>query len=445
MSDCGDRCVFPVANLSNESMQTCEQKCSYYGNYFKPSENNTIVHESPYTMAKMMYYGKSDVVFNGITYSNTSDNNNIEVFITKPLHSFGADGTQGVGELIIQHQKNNTGVAPLWVCIPINDITIQAGSAGTRGLSTSILETMIDNIPGVPFIAKGVKKTDSTGYNKNKILVRRADNSSQGYSETTFKTSSSVHHTHRDGDNSVASHRHFHVPGIHADDNTAQSFIDAYTSGATEISNQANLGKSYKLNDVIPLSPYYYYKGVFNSTGDVTYSTCGNIDNIEINVVVFDISNGIPVSSVYATKLRSAYKPGSGTTSYPLLMDNNYQSIPDDYNNVSYHPQPFTNAQEDDIYIDCSNFESNSTKKTVLQDSKNNKVLDAGASITSVLSGFINSSLFSIIIGIIVMYILFKFCRFLLRLIFGKASIPNPGNMMNNVMDGDITGKVKVQ
>ena len=92
-----------------------------------------------------MYSGQSDVIFNGINYSTTDDNNNIEIFITKPLHTFGKDGNIGVAELIIQHQKNNTGNAPLWVCIPINNITEQVGGAGTRALSTSIVESIIDN------------------------------------------------------------------------------------------------------------------------------------------------------------------------------------------------------------------------------------------------------------------------------------------------------------
>ena len=41
-STCGDNCIFPVANLTSKGMQTCDQKCSYYGNYNKPSGNNTI-------------------------------------------------------------------------------------------------------------------------------------------------------------------------------------------------------------------------------------------------------------------------------------------------------------------------------------------------------------------------------------------------------------------
>ena len=81
MTTCGDNCVFPVANLSSESMQTCDQKCSYFGNYSKLSENNTIINDAPYTMGKVMYRGKSDVIFNGISYSNTDDNNNIEDII----------------------------------------------------------------------------------------------------------------------------------------------------------------------------------------------------------------------------------------------------------------------------------------------------------------------------------------------------------------------------
>merc|ERR1711965_412014 len=51
-------------------------------------------------MGKVMYRGKSDVIFNGISYSNTDDNNNIEISITLPLHTFDASANHGVGELI---------------------------------------------------------------------------------------------------------------------------------------------------------------------------------------------------------------------------------------------------------------------------------------------------------------------------------------------------------
>ena len=36
---CGDKCVYPVAMLNYKDMQTCSQKCSYYGNYNNDSDN----------------------------------------------------------------------------------------------------------------------------------------------------------------------------------------------------------------------------------------------------------------------------------------------------------------------------------------------------------------------------------------------------------------------
>ena len=451
MTTCGDNCVFPVANLSSKSMQTCDQKCSYFGNYSKLSQNNTITNDAPYTMGKVMYRGKSDVIFNGISYSNTDDNNNIEISITKPLHSFGGldpsgnqtdpsgnqidtSGKQGVGELIIMHQKNNTGVPALWVCIPIVNSSIQSGSTGTRPGSAAIIEDMIDNLPGVPYIAKG-KKDDSGGTKGNKVLVRRGDNSTQGYTDFTFKTSSSSAHKHTENQGG-AKHRHYHVPGVgHAgDDETESAFMDAYTSGSTQISNQNTLGDSFKLNDVIPLAPYYFYTGVFNSTSSVTYESCSNIDNIVLNVVVFDLENAIPISSVYASKLQTIYQPGSSTTGYPLLMNHNYTAIPDTYNNVSYHTNPFTNAPADDIYIDCSpiNFKNDDSKTTVLESTTTNNTLDAGSSVADVVLSFVNSSFFAIIIGIILMYIVYKSGRFIFKFLGGKESMPNPGDMMGH-------------
>ena len=419
-SNCGDKCIFPVAELDSKGMQTCDQKCAYFGNYNKPSNNNTIVNEYPYTMAKLMYSGQSDVIFNGINYSTTDDNNNIEIFITKPLHTFGKDGNIGVAELIIQHQKNNTGNAPLWVCIPINNITEQVGGAGTRALSTSIVESIIDNLPGVPLIKK----------QKNSILVRRADSSSEGFTQFTYNTNTNAEHTHGN-----VKHSHFHVPLAHEDSDAAKSFIDAYTAGTTQLSNQNELGISYKLNDVIPLAPYYFYNGVFNTTGEITYDNCSSLENININVIVFDIKNGIPISSDYADAISATYKPGGKNTSYPLLLDNNYPAIPDTFNNVSYHSQPFTNAKEDDIYIDCTpvNYKTTDKTTTILQDEKNNEVLDAGASISSVILDAVNGSAFAIIVGILVMILVFRFGKWLLKVIFGKESIPNPGNMMHDM------------
>lgn len=442
-SDCGDSCVFPVANLKSDSIQQCDQKCSYYGNYIKMSDNNTVVNEAPYTMGKIMYNGKSDVIFNGISYSNTSENNNIEIAITKPLHTFGEDGATGVGELIIQHQKNNTGVAPLWVCIPINNSSIISGSAGTRSTSTGVIEMIIDSLPGVPFITKGVKNNKGN-IKKDKVLVRRGDNSSQGFTDYTYHTASSEYHRHSDEDGNVK-HRHSHIPGLHVeDDSTAQDFMNAYTQGSTQISNQSTLGKSFKLNDVIPLAPYYFYKGVFNTTSEVTYTSCSNVDNIQMNVVVFDITNGIPISSIYASKLSAIYEAGNAKTSYPLLMDHNYIGIPDTFNNVSYHPQPFANEEEDEIYIDCRPIDSKTEEATttVLEKTKKNDVLDSGASLSSIILSFVNSSFFAIIVGVIAMILLFKFCRFLLQLLFGKQQLPNPGEMMKDVVpDVTVAGK----
>jgi hypothetical protein len=120
-------------------------------------------------------------------------------------------------------------------------------------------------------------------------------------------------------------------------------------------------------------------------------------------------------------------------------MDNNYPAVPDTFKNVSYHPQPFSNSKEDDIYIDCTpvNYKTNEKTTTILQDEQTNDVLDAGASIGSVLLDIVNSSAFAIMIGILAMILLFKFSRYLIRLIFGKESIPNPGDMMDDLTNTD--------
>lgn len=426
---CGDSCVFPVANLSSKSMQTCDQKCSYYADYFGTSSNNTILNEAPYTMGKFLYSGKSRVSFNGVTYSNTDENNNIVIAITKPLHSFkmteneeGTNGMQGAGELIIMHQKNNTGTPPLWVCIPLVNSSIQAGSTGTRPGSTAIVEAMIDNLPGVPY-----------ALNKDgKILLRRADSSAQGYGEYTYESSlASDRHRHTE-EQGGSKHSHYHVPGIgHAgDDAAAAAFMQDYTAGQTQISNQNDIGISFKLNDVIPFASYFFYKGVFNSTTDLDYQSCENLENIDLNVVVFDIKDGIPISSVYAALLDKEWSQEEST--YPLLMNHTYTAMPDTYNNVSFHSKSFTNSEDDDIYIDCRpvNFKDDDFTNTVLESTTSNKSLEEGVSIINLLTSFVNSKLFAMIIGIIVMFIVYKSGRLLLRIVFGKQAMPSPDNIM---------------
>ena len=85
------------------------------------------------------------------------------------------------------------------MCIPITDSTVQSGGAGSRPLSTSIIETIIDNLPGVPLIKK----------QKNSLLVRRVDSSTEGYTQFTFNTPSSKNHKHMDGDKVLTKHHYF--------------------------------------------------------------------------------------------------------------------------------------------------------------------------------------------------------------------------------------------
>ena len=86
------------------------------------------------------------------------------------------------------------------------------------------------------------------------------------------------------------------------------------------------------------------------------------------------------------------------------------------------------------------NYKTTDTTTTILQDEKKNNVIDAGASISSIILNMVNSSAFAIIVGILAMIILFRFCRYMLKLIFGKESLPNPGNMMNELTN---TGEIK--
>lgn len=430
---CGDNCVFPVSNLKKDGMQLCSQKCEYYGNYSKDSLNNTIVNEEPYTMAKSTYNGQSEVTFNNITYSNTDDNNTIQIYITKPLHSFGDDGSMGAGELIIAHNKSNSGVNPLWVCIPITSISDGVISSGTNASSMTLVENIIKNIPGPPFI--------TTRPNNNSLLVRQADTSSNlGFTEFNYygKTARSHIHTSESGGN--RKHSHEHIAGIHTENpsETEEDFLKAFTgtSGSTDIQYQNNLPGSYKLNDIIPSNaPYFFYIGAFNSSGNVSYSNCSTIDHTLLNVIVFDIKNGISVSRKYATMLTNTYDPTNKKKTYPLLLDNNFKAIPDTNKNVSYHETPFKKSKEDEIYIDCTpvNYKTTDKTTTILEKDTNNDALDAGASITSVILNFLNSSAFAILLGIIAMMILFRSSKYLLHVVFGKKSLPTPSDIVNKV------------
>ena len=437
---CGDKCVYPVAMLNYKDMQTCSQKCSYYGNYNNDSDNNTIINEHPYTMAKSTYNGKSEVMFNGITYSNTDINNSIEIYITKPLHTFGEEDLPADGELIIAHRKSNSGAHELWVHIPITQIDKEGltGSA-TNQVSQVVLEQMIKTIEGPPYVQK----------QKNNLLVRQADNSDQGYLEIDFPTTDSlIPHTHSKDDGTQKMHTHEFIP-LHSNDPSEgeKAFLAEYkkttTEGSTEIQNQSNLHMSYKLNDIIPNAPYYFYKGVFNSSGGVSYSSCANVDNNKIlNVIVFDIKDSISVSEKYATMLTNSHDPTRKKTTYPLLLDHSYRAQPDKYKNVSYHTNPFKTSKskysnDDEIYIDCTpiNYEANEKKSTILKKDTNNDVLDAGASISTIIIGFLNSSAFGLILGIIAMIVLFRSYRYLLQVIFGKKTLPTPTDITNKIED----------
>ena len=106
--------------------------------------------------------------------------------------------------------------------------------------------------------------------------------------------------------------------------------------------------------------------------------------------------------------------------------------MPDTYNNVSFHSKSFTNSEDDDIYIDCRpvNFKDDDFTNTVLESTTSNKSLEEGVSIINLLTSFVNSKLFAMIIGIIVMFIVYKSGRLLLRIVFGKQAMPSPDNIM---------------
>ena len=414
-----DYCIFPVATLKSEGIQTCNQKCTYVGNYNSTSENNKLIQEAPYTMCNMIYKGSSDVMFNGVSYSNTIATNIIEISLTKPLHTFDSS-LNAVGELIIRHQSG--GYDDLWVCIPVVDITnpVYKASSNLKKSSSTLVEQIINNLPGIPY----VKYDDET------TLLRMGNSTHTLANENKIKS-----HMHTvDGQNK--SHTHYHIPNEHnivpgtdaySED---QEIANTITTGGDNISNQIDLNYDFKLNDVIPTAPYYYYKGLY-SVDCSTSATYGSSGTRIINVIVFDIKDAISISGALAAALNiNSIAKSEKTTSKstPLLLDNCYVAQPDTNDNVSYHSGSFTTKNDDDdIYIDCQ--PTDACGNTVLIDHKENTVINAGdSSITAVLESLINSPILAILAGVIAIFILYHMARTSIRVIFGKDKIPIPGH-----------------
>ena len=426
-----DYCIFPVANLKTTGLQECNQKCTYVGNYNTLSTGNTLVQEAPYTMCNIQYNGTADVMFNGVSYSNSLSTNTIEISLTKPLHTFDSS-LNSVGELLIRH--SSLGYNDLWVCIPIVNVANAKynPSSNLKSSSIELVETIINNTPGPPYVK----------YTGSNTLLRQGSNP-----PLTLPNSNKIsNHKHTLTNGSEKAHSHYHIPNLHdiSEGTLAYSrdkeIASQLSEGGSEISNQVSLdGFSFMLNNVIPTAPYYYYRGLY-STDCSTTPSYGSTSSSVLNVIVFDIANAIPISESLANALSITKVTNS---KIPILLDNCYTAQEDTDNNVNYHSGSFTTnvSSEDDIYIDCQ--PTDACGNTVLVDEKDNNVIDTGDSadvgIGAIMNKLIDSPIIPMLVGIIAIFIVYKLGRMLLRVIFGKENMPLPAHLTDSISHMDPT------
>jgi len=422
-----DYCNFPVAKLNSTGMQICKQKCTYVGNYNTTSSGNKLIQEAPYTMCNMIYNGSADVMFNGVSYSNTIDTNIIEVSLSKPLHTYDSS-LNPVAELIIRHQTNASGYNDLWICIPVVNITdpFYNFSSNLGSSSIKLVETMLTSLPGIPYIKYDGKEGTLLRMGKNAPTeLSNPDNISKHYHDDK-------------------PHSHYHIVnqhGITGDTNAIAneaSIEKSLTEGGDEISNQVEIYLDYKLNDVIPTAPYYYYKGLYSidCTVSAEYASSGTKT---INVIVFDIADAIPITDLLSKAVANESITTSDTAS-PILLDNCYVAQLDTTQNVSYHKGNFTQnvGGEDDIYINCQ--PTDACGNTVLIDKETNNAIDAGDNTIMKFFGDITDGpIVPILVGLIAIVIVFNLGRTFLKLIFGKDKLPDPSTMFDNDGHTDVT------
>ena len=107
----------------------CSLKCNLYYKY----GNSTCHITNAINNLRILYDGKSDVVFNNLAYTPTE----IRIFAPS-IHTFGDE--RALAEIIVYHTSSRGG---LLVCIPITE------GRAPPGKDTEIISALISQAPGV--------------------------------------------------------------------------------------------------------------------------------------------------------------------------------------------------------------------------------------------------------------------------------------------------------
>lgn len=140
-----------------------------------------------------------------------------------------------------------------------------------------------------------------------------------------------IHHTSMTGNNLMLC---IPIEGNDARSNSNALFSQIMPIAPTEKEGQKSINISkYTLNNLIPLSEYYYYNG------NLPYEPCtGNY-----GIIIFDTTHKINISTKDLSILRKLIKPSN-----PVIKN---------INNVNYFYNKKgtiqNNTTDDDIYIDC--------------------------------------------------------------------------------------------
>ena len=113
------------------SATDCTNRCLYWYNYATPS-SAVITNET--TSLKVDYDGGGDVTFNSAKYTPK-----IVRFFKPSIHRFDGENVDH-GEIIIEHIDAGSGMAGMFVCIPLS-------TTGMRSDASQIVEQIISNAP----------------------------------------------------------------------------------------------------------------------------------------------------------------------------------------------------------------------------------------------------------------------------------------------------------
>lgn len=166
------------------------------------------------------------------------------------------------------------------------------------------------------------------------------------------------------------------------------SIINQVASKAPSLDTATNITQpSFSLNNLIPLKPYYYYKGT------LPYSPCNN----SVEYVVFDSENAIKLQNSCIMNLQKIITPNTYTT------HENSSGYYYNKNGATKHL-----SGDGEIYIEC-NPTGSEGETVVAVDSSDS------ADISKTLGSFFTSpwsqGILGAILGVLIIYGIYKFAR----------------------------------